>query len=306
MAGASLARRFLEWLMMREAVKRAGADGVAISQDRAAMLKAAQSYADAADTAFDADDQVPLAPVLTLYREAIFLLLARDLAGKRRLAVAFENAPQAILGDAADCDPNFARLRHVLALHASLVMGDAPIPEIRSCAEITRTSLRAVLDRADTSRLRMVLRIRARRVGFVAAVLLVVLMSVIGLGVRLCAPRDLADGQPWRASSTLADAFSAKVLFHTREEVSPWFEIDLGRVKSVRRLYVKNRTDCCQERAIPLAAEVSSDRSNWQQVARTDAPFLLWEPSFPPVDARYVRLRVARFTMFHLEQVKVF
>jgi hypothetical protein len=33
---------------------------------------------------------------------------------------------------------------------------------------------------------------------------------------------------------------------------------------------------------------------------------LLWEPSFPAVDARYLRLRVPRFTFLHLLQVKVF
>ena len=55
-----------------------------------------------------------------------------------------------------------------------------------------------------------------------------------------------------------------------------------------------------------LVAEVSNDRSNWQQVARTESPFLLWEPSFPAVDARYLRLRVPRFTFLHLLQVKVF
>jgi hypothetical protein len=132
------------------------------------------------------------------------------------------------------------------------------------------------------------------------------LLSAIGLSLRLFVPTDLADGRPWRASSALAAAYSAKMLFHTNEEMSPWFEIDLGDAKPVRSLYVKNRADCCQERAIPLAAEVSSDRSNWQQVARTDSPFLLWEPHFRAVDARFVRLRVLRLTSFHLEQVKVF
>jgi len=34
--------------------------------------------------------------------------------------------------------------------------------------------------------------------------------------------------------------------------------------------------------------------------------FALWQPEFPPVEARYVRLRVPRFTVLHLQQVKVY
>ncbi len=303
---APLHRRLLDWVVMREAVNRARAEEVATASDRAVMLRSALAYADAADTVFEADDQAPLAPVLTLYRQAMFLLLARDYTDRRRLVIAFETAPESILADAAHGEVNFARLHHALALHASLALGDAAAPELRDCAQFTRTSVRAMLDRAHISKLRQVLRRRRQRVEVFAAALLVVLLSAIGLSLRFFVPTDLADGRPWRASSALAAAYSAKMLFHTNEEVSPWFEIDLGDVKPVRSLYVKNRADCCQERAIPLAAEVSSDRSNWQQVARTDSPFLLWEPYFRAVDARFVRLRVLRPTSFHLEQVKVF
>lgn len=303
---APMHRRLLDWLVMRESVSRARAEEVLTVPDRAAMLRAAHAYADAADTVFDADDKVPLVPVLTLYREAIFLLLAKDLAGKKRLAVAFETAPQSISADAADGDANFARLYHVLALHASLGLGDAPTPELRDGAQVTRTSVRTMLDLADASKLRHLLRRGRWRVGFFLAALLVVLLSAVGAGLHLFASKDLAEGQPWRTSSALAAAFGPTMLFHTNEELSPWFEIDLGRAKPVRRLYVANRADCCQERAIPLVAEVSNDRSNWQQVARTESPFLLWEPSFPAVDARYLRLRVPRFTFLHLLQVKVF
>jgi len=266
----------------------------------------AHAYADVADTVFDSDDKVPLAPVLSLYREAIFLLLANDLAGKKSLTVAFETAPQSILAGVAQQDASLGRLHHVLALHASLGLADARTPEHRDVAQVTRTSVRAMLDLADASRLEQLLHRRRWRVGFAAGALLAVLVLATGLGVHLFTPKDLAEGQPWRASSALAAVFTAKVMFHTSEELSPWFEIDLGRVKPVQRLHVKNRVDCCQERAVPLVAEVSNDRSNWQVVARRDSPFLLWEPSFPAVDARYVRLRVLRFTSFHLEQVKVF
>ena len=299
-------RRVLDWLLLREAVSRAREEEAVTAPGRAAMLRLAHTYADVADTVFDSEDKVPLAPVLTLYREAIFLLLANDLAGKKSLTAAFETAPQSILAEVAQKDANLGRLHHVLALHASLDLVDVPTPEHRDVAQVTRTSVRAMLDLADASRLQQLLRRRRWRAGFAAGALLVALVSATSLGIQLLTPKDLAEGQPWRASSALAAVFTAKVMFHTNDELSPWLEIDLGRVKSVRRLYVKNRADCCQERAVPLVAEVSNDRENWQVVARRDSPFLLWEPSFQAVAARYVRLRVLRFSSFHLEQVKVF
>jgi hypothetical protein len=299
-------RRFLGWLLLREAVTRARAEEASTEPVRAAMLKSAHAYADVADTLFDSDDKVPLAPVLSLYREAIFLLLANDLAGKKSLSVAFETAPQSIFADAAQNDPNLARLHHVLALHSSLGLADGPTPEYRDVAQVTRTSVRAMLDLADASKLRQLLHRRRWRAGFAAGALLAALVLLASLAVHLLTPKDLAEGQPWTASSALPAVFTAKVVFHTKEELAPWFEIDLGHSKRVQKLYVKNRADCCQERAIPLVVELSNDRANWQMVARRDSPFLLWEPSFSPVDARYVRLRVLRFTAFHLEQVKVF
>jgi hypothetical protein len=299
-------RRFLDWLLLREAVGRARAEEASTPPERAAMLRLARAYADVADTVFDSDNKVPLAPVLSLYRESIFLLLGNDLAGKKSLAVAFETAPQSILVDAARNDASLARLHDVLVLHAALGLADGPTPEYRDVAHVTRTSVRAMLDLADAGSFRQLLRRRHRRAGFAVGALLAVLVLATSFGVNLFAPQDMAEGQPWRASSTLAAVFTAKVLFHTNEELGPWFEIDLGRAKSVRSLYVRNRADCCQERAVPLVVEVSNDRLNWHMVARRDSLFLIWEPSFPAVEARYVRLRVLRFTSFHLEQVKVF
>ena len=57
---------------------------------------------------------------------------------------------------------------------------------------------------------------------------------------------------------------------------------------------------------VPLIVELSNDRSTWQAVAQRESPFAIWEPSFAPSKARYVRLRVPRVTFLHLEQVKVY
>jgi hypothetical protein len=125
---------------------------------------------------------------------------------------------------------------------------------------------------------------------------------------------DLAKGRPWRASSEFAacDPVHAScanavtvIFFHTNEEESPWVEYDLGEPETIHQVEVQNRLDCCQDRAVPLVVEVGDDAKSWTQVARREEPFGRWIPTFPPRRARYVRLRVARRSMLHLELVAI-
>jgi hypothetical protein len=302
-------RRLLGWLLMRDALTRARESDAIFPSGRRAALKLARAHADVADFLLDAGDDLYLAPVLTLYREALLWLLAEDEASKRALAVAMDTSPESFLAQVGQDDVRVARLRHLLAMQAYLGSAGTSAPEQRHFGEMTRASVRAMMDQVDAREphnSRSILRRRRWRIVFAALILVAGLTAAGALGIFLFTPKDLARGQPWHASSALPALFVANVMFHTSEELNPWFEVDLGRPKSVRRLYVQNRADCCQERAVPLLAEVSADRSSWQQVARRDAPFALWEPTFPPVQARYVRLRVPRFTALHLEQVKVY
>lgn len=95
------------------------------------------------------------------------------------------------------------------------------------------------------------------------------------------------------------------IFFHTNEEDSPWVQYDLGEPKTFHEVEVQNRLDCCGDRAVPLVVEVSDDEKSWTQVARMDEPFARWVPTFPPRRARYVRLRVARRSILHLEAVAI-
>ena len=146
------------------------------------------------------------------------------------------------------------------------------------------------------------------RVALVGAALL---LLVIGARVLTLGP-NLAEGKPFRLSSTFSGWASCVasngcmgLLFHTETESSPWIEFDLGAPKKVSRIEVINRGDCCADRAVPLIAEVSGDRASWTQVARRDAPFGSWKVSFPAKVARYVRLRVPRRTVLHLQGVAI-
>lgn len=95
------------------------------------------------------------------------------------------------------------------------------------------------------------------------------------------------------------------MFFQTQEEKEPWLEIDLGREVPFDEVEVTNRSDCCPDRAVPLVVEVSRDGVHFKEVSRRMDTFSVWHSRFARQTARYVRLRVLRRTIFHLDQVAV-
>ncbi len=125
---------------------------------------------------------------------------------------------------------------------------------------------------------------------------------------------NLARGKTWQASSSLiaceperkdCGGNRTSIFFHTVEEENPWVQIDLAEKTRFSAVTVKNRMDCCQERAQPLIVEVGDDGQTWREVARNDSVFFTWRPEFQPVEARFVRLRVPKRSQLHLEQFAV-
>jgi len=124
----------------------------------------------------------------------------------------------------------------------------------------------------------------------------------------------LALGKKWKASSQMeiwpdsgkmTDDPGNRVFFHTKEEDSPWLEIDLETPTPVSSVEVVNRRDCCRDRGVPLVVELSTDGKTWKEVDRRTEPFMEWKATFSTQEARYVRLRSARRTYLHLERVGV-
>jgi len=159
--------------------------------------------------------------------------------------------------------------------------------------------------------------IYVKRVWRATGLLLLVLVALVG-GRSLYRWRaDLALGKPWKASSTLARSASCTspaqecgqllgMFFHTEEEKDPWWEIDLEGARLLSRVEVENRSDCCADRAKPLTIEVSSDHQVWQTVAQEDEEFATWNAQFPPVTARWVRIRALKTTFLHLKRVRIY
>lgn len=172
-----------------------------------------------------------------------------------------------------------------------------------------REQLRAELRQRS---LRGWLRARPRLTRMALAVGVLVLM--VGTVLRWLEP-DLAEGKPWQASSAWGSFPGSGVMsgeapidgrFHTNEENEPWVRLDLGAVQSVHAVRVENRTNCCKERALPLAIEVSVDGQRWKLVGYRRLLFDTLTQQFPALDARYVRLRVERRTSFHLRRISVY
>jgi hypothetical protein len=127
---------------------------------------------------------------------------------------------------------------------------------------------------------------------------------------------DLAADKPWRASSEAmpcdprarrcGDYLGMSIFFHTKNEPSPWLEIDLGQAQRISRVRVRNRTDCCSALALPLVVELSQDDKTWREVGRRESDFRTWSARFEPSEARWVRLRVDGESTLHLERVSVY
>jgi F5/8 type C domain-containing protein len=160
----------------------------------------------------------------------------------------------------------------------------------------------------DAPRLRLS-RLRGQRWLRIAITAAAVMLGSYALWAVTRGP-NLAEGRPVRTSSTWAgcagDPNCSGLLFCTdTSDTNPWAEIDLGAPTTFHRVEVTNRGDCCSERAVPLIVEVSSDRASWTQVARRDADFSHWTAKLKPVTARFVRFRVPRQTVFHLQEVAI-
>jgi hypothetical protein len=139
----------------------------------------------------------------------------------------------------------------------------------------------------------------------VAAVLLIAAVPLLRRGPRYPFEASSA-AQGYAKTGRLGDVAAYGVLFHTNQEREPWVEIDLAEERPVRAVEITNRYDCCKERALPLVLEIAGTDRQLHEVARVTDPFdevTLELPGAPT--ARYVRLRVAGTTMFHLAAVRV-
>lgn len=223
------------------------------------------------------EQETPLGELLSLHQEPLAALLAGDKAAALR----------------------------------GLTSAEDPSPEeLRSALEQTDALLGPPLHAEQDARWRRTILRWKRGMAVLAALLL------LGAVVKVSLPkRSLAAGKKWRVSSAAVACKPSEhrcgnattdILFQTKQEKTPWFEVDLASVKSFSEVLVHNRTDSFPERAVPLVLELSDDQKSWREVARMKEPFQTWKVAVPGGKARYLRLRVDRTSILHLEGVEVY
>jgi hypothetical protein len=218
-----------------------------------------------------------------------------------------------LLARAVQAAERIEPLRALLRTGSFVYFAELPQAEcVLACSELQQLArlLGGKLN-ARTRALRARYLERSWRLGLLALLALVGVVAALRLGEA----RELAAGKPWTVSSSLNGAGcvspaqhcaqSPSFFFHTTEEANPWVEFDLGVTRSISRMRVENRKDCCSERAVPLTVELSTNHRNWQTVARQAEDFTSWNVSFGSAEARWVRLRTHRQTFLHLAEVRI-
>ena len=185
---------------------------------------------------------------------------------------------------------------------------------VRTLAELTREISAPMEDEARrVSEARRVRRMRLA--GGALALGLFIWLIITGIA-RLTAPPNLALHKPVTVPTPLAgakidpdglvDGKFRDLGFHSGLGKPQQVTIDLGQVHRISQVVVHNRTDCCQERAVPLSIEVSTDGQNFRSVAQRLEPFDRWRAKFAPTSARHVRLTSTSGSYFHLLEVEVY
>ncbi len=103
--------------------------------------------------------------------------------------------------------------------------------------------------------------------------------------------------------------------FHTDSEKDPWWQVDLGGVAKLDKIFVFNRQDCCAERAQTLAVAISVDGVNFQTVSdlsntefggvKDNEPLRIFLDQQEYL-ARYVRLQLRDMNALHLDEIEVY
>ena len=110
---------------------------------------------------------------------------------------------------------------------------------------------------------------------------------------------------PFEEAGQLGEHGAWELVFHTKREAKPWVEIDLGEAREIRQITLRQRTDCCEDRGLPLVIETAGADRVYEELERRKDPFREWTFTFTPRTARYVRLRSTKRTILHYRDVVI-
>lgn len=118
-----------------------------------------------------------------------------------------------------------------------------------------------------------------------------------------------------RANASKGVDGSLTTFFCTRNDSTPWWQVDLGKVYPLSEAIIYNRQDCCQERARTLMVLLSNDSINWKPIYDNikDNGGKIFGLKGEPLhidlheeQARFVRLQLQEKIWFHLAEVEIY
>ena len=317
-AARSPLRRFIQWFLGSDVSESTQATEQAAAKISVLHVRRARLALELGDRALDYFEPLQNGPgqavAISMLRESVYwALTARCPDGpSKSLRAAFDTADRDLLTNAAGNDSLVDAIRAALVERTFVETAELPAKVQAHEARLARDfagALIASLEEPPAAVRKIVARRRAR-LALVATAIVALLLLVVQQASK---KRDLAAGKSWRTSSPSGCDVTfgycggkfVELLFHTTEEDSPWAELDLGRAREFTSIEVRNREDCCKERAVPLVVKASSDGESWKELGRETNPFDVWNLTFPSESARYLRFVVERRTMFHLKSVSV-
>jgi len=305
----------VSWFLVRDELREAEAEAAQYSVEQREYLRRARLALELGELAFAPGNAVragSTAPLATnLFRQAIYWALLAERAAPEPISPErlWAETDRSILQTVAGNDSELAYLTTVM--NSTFIELAAGTDEAQRASAV---HLRRAANRMVTKAQRFLWRVEWAKLKRAAHWALLALVPVVAVIALWPTKVDLARGTPWHTSSIWIECHPEKsdcggtrtdILFHTKNEQDPWFEYDFGTPLAFSSLTIQNRSDFGPERAVPLVVEVSNDDQSFTQIARRDDSFATWKPSFPTQRARYLRLRVARESMLHLEAVKV-
>jgi alpha-tubulin suppressor-like RCC1 family protein len=149
--------------------------------------------------------------------------------------------------------------------------------------------------------------------------------GVIDDAAMSCVRTNLARGRSTSASTTYNTCFPSSVITngvtngnysssggcpsniaYTNTGIDQWMQVDLGSVRSIDRVVLYGRSDCCPEVSSPLTVRVSQDGTNFTTVATNLSAQSGVTANFSAVSARYVRVVRIGTGYLSLAEVEVY
>jgi hypothetical protein len=258
---------------------------------------------------------------MSLYQQAGLLLAQASLVSSGGATdaallgpdVAFNKLDEALAKEKSAPPAEFVDSKPFLLSSDLLQLDRLPTEEAEGVVAKLDASTRWLAGRVDPRSPR---ELRLTSMARIAAAVLVALMLLAFLGRKIFAPKNLALHRPATSSSVALSTSpegavdgskNGRFGFHSGEEDSPWWTVDLGEPIELTEIRVYGRGDCCFDQSVPLALELSTDGTSYHEFNRRSEGLSESDPWVIKMGdvARFVRLRSTRRTYLVLSEVEV-